>query len=390
LEDLAPQPPTFAVDSTLEAEVGVLSGGATVNTFQGFSYFQMDGGGFFEWKFDVTTPGFRNLRVYQNMRGNDVRGQHTRFNGVAIHDSAYGYGELIYSNHTDHPNQGVLNPNAGIDINAWAWAKFDVEDIKMDDRYALDLQAGENTLQVASSWGYQNFAEFNLVQGTDTIKLKAADASSFAVVQPMGEGAPWVPSYFKSVDMGTNGTVTWQVNPKEAGTYAVQLFFQNYGTAQTATIAWDGATVGTVNLPANADSTGLNVLAYPPAFPVTTGTHSLAVTASGVSLDYVQFSRVVTDVALVDGLPVAYVLEQNYPNPFNPSTSIKFALPAASRAKLTVYNLLGQKVATLADGEYNAGVHVVNFDAARLATGVYFYRLEAKDFVSQKKMLLLK
>jgi hypothetical protein len=99
---------------------------------------------------------------------------------------------------------------------------------------------------------------------------------------------------------------------------------------------------------------------------------------------------VVTDIPLVDGIPAVFALEQNYPNPFNPSTTIKFALPKASVAKLTVYNLLGQKVSTLVDGQLEAGVHSVRFDATRLATGVYFYRLEAGDYLSHKKMLLLK
>jgi hypothetical protein len=387
IEALAPQPPSFAVDSTIEAEKGTLSGGATLKTFAGFAYFQMDGGGYFEWTFNVTNPGPRNLRVYTHMRNNDTRGQHTRFNGVAVHDSAFGYGELIYSTNAG-PN--ATNANQGMPINEWTWAKFDVSDIKAADRPALDLKAGVNTLRVASSWGYQNFAEFDLVMGTDTIKLKAPDATDFAVVIPKGEGAPWVPSYFKSVAMGTNGTVTWTVNPKTAGNFAVQLFYQNYGTAQTATIKWDGTTVATVSLPAKADSTGLSVLAYPPAFAVTTGTHTLSVTSSGINLDFVQFSKVVTDVPLVNGIPAVYALEQNYPNPFNPSTTIKFALPKASVTKLTVYNLLGQKVSTLVDGQLEAGVHSVRFDATRLATGVYFYRLEAGDYLSHKKMLLLK
>jgi hypothetical protein len=391
LEDMAPKPPTFAVDSTLEAERGTLSGGATVNTFQGFSYFKMDGGGYFEWTFNVTNAGERNLRIYTHMRNQDIRGQHTRFNGVAIHDSAWGWGELIYSNAATGPApNNTPNSNAGMPLNEWTWAKYNVSDIKMADRPALNLNAGTNVLRVASSWGWQNFAEFDLVGALDTIKLKAANATDFAVVTPMGEGAKWVPSYFKSVTMGTNGTVTWTVTPKTAGNFAVQLFYQNYGTSQTATIGWDGSPVGTVTLPAMTDSTGTNVLAYPPTIPVTTGSHTLSVTTSGVNLDFVQFSKVVTGVSDVEGLPEVFTLDQNYPNPFNPSTVIRFSLPTASDVKLAVYNILGQKVATLVNEHLNAGVHTVQFDAKKMATGVYFYRIEAGSFVSSKKMLLLK
>jgi hypothetical protein len=265
----------------------------------------------------------------------------------------------------------------------------------MAERYALTLPTGTNTLKVSSSWGYQNFAEFDLVGATDTIKLKAADATDFQVVTPMGEAVPgvaakWVPSFFKSVAMGTNGTVTWTVNPKSAGNFAVQLFYQNYATTQTATIKWDGATVATVSLPAKTDSTGVNVLAYPPTFPVTTGSHTLSVTTSGINLDFVQFQKVVVGVPPENGLPTVFALEQNYPNPFNPSTTIQFSLPRASDTKLIVYNVLGQRVATLVNEHMTAGVHSVQFDAKSLATGVYFYRLEAGSYVTSKKMLLLK
>jgi hypothetical protein len=89
-------------------------------------------------------------------------------------------------------------------------------------------------------------------------------------------------------------------------------------------------------------------------------------------------------------IPVSYLLAQNYPNPFNPSTAIRYELPHASRVSLKVYNTLGQEVSTLVNENKSAGVYTLQFDAGNLASGVYFYRIQAGDFVATKRLLLLK
>jgi len=92
----------------------------------------------------------------------------------------------------------------------------------------------------------------------------------------------------------------------------------------------------------------------------------------------------------VELLPMEYSLDQNYPNPFNPATTIRFGLPEAQHVKLEIYNLSGQKVATLMDGQRAAGYHEVSFDATGLSSGIYVYRLAAGDFVQMHKLILLK
>jgi subtilisin family serine protease len=90
-------------------------------------------------------------------------------------------------------------------------------------------------------------------------------------------------------------------------------------------------------------------------------------------------------------LPQSFALEGNYPNPFNPNTNIAFQLPAISRVSLKVYNVLGQEVATVINGEsMGAGRHVVNFDGNNLASGIYFYRLTADRNSVVGKMVLMK
>jgi len=89
-------------------------------------------------------------------------------------------------------------------------------------------------------------------------------------------------------------------------------------------------------------------------------------------------------------LPQGFVLSQNYPNPFNPVTQIKYALPKDCWVRLEVYNILGQKVARLADGRQKAGYKTVRWEAKGVASGVYIYRLQAGGFVETKRMILLR
>ena len=85
-----------------------------------------------------------------------------------------------------------------------------------------------------------------------------------------------------------------------------------------------------------------------------------------------------------------FSLEQNYPNPFNPTTIISYSLPYTSKVVLKVYNLLGQEVASLINSQQTAGVHQVVFDGSNLASGVYFYRIQAGNFSATKKLILMK
>ena len=115
-------------------------------------------------------------------------------------------------------------------------------------------------------------------------------------------------------------------------------------------------------------------------------------TGTLLTVDHQLRSSTVLDVD--DGTdmlrPQNFALHQNYPNPFNPSTTITYILGHRSPVCLKVFDVLGREVATLVDEVQGAGFKTVEFDASRLASGVYFYRLRANDFVVNKKMMLTK
>ena len=96
-----------------------------------------------------------------------------------------------------------------------------------------------------------------------------------------------------------------------------------------------------------------------------------------------------------DTAPLPIVLDQNFPNPFNPFTDVRFELPEPLQVRLDVYNIIGQRVVTLADGWYEPGPHLVRWDGnnssgTAAASGIYFYRLEAGQQVAMRKMVLLR
>ena len=97
-----------------------------------------------------------------------------------------------------------------------------------------------------------------------------------------------------------------------------------------------------------------------------------------------------SEVVELETIPTKFELSQNYPNPFNPITTINFSLPKQTQLKINIYNMLGEQVATIAEGTYEAGYHKVTFNASSLPSSAYLYRIESDAFVQVKKMILLR
>ena len=140
---------------------------------------------------------------------------------------------------------------------------------------------------------------------------------------------------------------------------------------------------------------------YPPAWPLqenlaysnaslqSAGTDGFAV--GDLNWFPEQKNQWLTDIKEISSeLPAEFELSQNYPNPFNPTTTIKFSIPQTNVVKMKIYNLLGQEVQTLINQEMSAGSYTVDFDASRLASGLYIDSITAGKYSAAKKMVLLK
>ena len=129
---------------------------------------------------------------------------------------------------------------------------------------------------------------------------------------------------------------------------------------------------------------------------ISTDQAKIRIIMDNVGTDYVGISNSFTiqatsvSVKLKGNSPETFTLYPNYPNPFNPITTISFILPQPEQTALIIYNILGQEIIRLVDGKYDAGNHQVTWDASNVSSGIYFYRLQAGDFVETRKMVLLK
>ena len=105
-----------------------------------------------------------------------------------------------------------------------------------------------------------------------------------------------------------------------------------------------------------------------------------------VNLEFIDQSTGLT----IETIPTKYFISQNYPNPFNPSTTIEYSIPKESFVSLNIYDALGQEVKKMVNEDKPAGSYKINFKAANLSSGIYFYRIQARDFVQIKKLIFIK
>lgn len=387
IEALAGPVIQYDLKDEVQAEDGILADGAEILEAEGFSYYDMNSG-FIEWTFDVPTAGQYDINVYLNMKGRGSSGVNFFVNGFEIHDPR-GWGQYVFGNDANN-----FTSNVDPDINNWYWWIVKQEEIKeVIDNSALTplyFEAGTNVIQIKASWTDNLYGGLQLINPTTeevVVELTGADVTAYSVAEPVLEGAPWAPVWFKSVSLN-GGSASASFDVETDGDYVLQAFYQNYTAAETGNVLVNGSAVATFDYDFIEDSTGLSGLSQ--AFPLTAGTHTIGLSGANVNLDLMQLIQKTVVSVNREKVPEGYSLSQNYPNPFNPSTKINFSIGNSSNVKLTIYNILGQKVATLLNQEMKAGSHSVDFNASRMSSGVYFYGIEAGDVKIHKKMMLLK
>jgi M6 family metalloprotease-like protein len=175
------------------------------------------------------------------------------------------------------------------------------------------------------------------------------------------------------------------------GRRAIRMIRPIYGPPfDNAKALWDGADFLTgYDLMSNDPNSAHAQLRWHDGTPSGFAITSIS-PATGVMDAYFVIPASATGVREEESVPLSSGLYQNYPNPFNPSTTIKFELPKASHVRLTVYDILGRQVSVLVNEKKEAGVHEVKFHGSNLASGVYFYRMQAGDFVQTRKLCLVR
>ncbi len=322
-------------------------------------------------------------------------------------------GTFVYrtSNGGTNWTQVYTDANASAFIDSW-YFKDANNGLMIADGYGGRSKVYKTT-NAGTTWdttGAGNFASTdgsynNAIFGSGDVVYWGTAASKF--YKSTNFGTSWAPL---TATGNTNTFSFWfnDANNGFIGGTILQNTTNGGTTLTTSTVAGTGSFSGTVGTTAGnywtARGTSVYVTAnsgtlwtlshlgaggtYNHMTEARTGSPYLyAVTSTG---GISKFGGLATGVTPVSNVVDNYSLSQNYPNPFNPTTSIQFAIPTSGFVTLKVYNMLGKEVATLVNGNLNAGNHSFNFNASNLASGVYFYKLESANFSDVKKMSLIK
>ncbi len=282
---------------------------------------------------------------------------------------------MDYASKTTYNDNGAMNPY-GVSVSQTAFSHA-------GDAFVI-LQFGFTSASSLNNFYVGIFADWDVGAGQGYAKnLGGYDQSRNLAYQYVIDGSP-DSNYYGIVAL--DGLAGARVSRDTSGGTIREKALQNISLFENETISGMGdyrTWIGSG--PFTLTQGNPNFVYF--AFVAGTDLENLQVNADAAAQKY---QHIVTDVGDNNDVPAQFSLRQNYPNPFNPSTIIRFALPVQAHVSLTVYNSLGQQVAALVDDFREAGYHEVVFEKAGLASGLYFYRLQAGGFADVKKLLLLR
>jgi hypothetical protein len=196
----------------------------------------------------------------------------------------------------------------------------------------------------------------------------------------------------KYVNMNeNNGVITWNnLGIMKADNYDVHIRYYLPFDYKTQILAVNGDSLGEMYFKVPKQQW----LPFDTTITAQNGINSISIRGywGYMDFDYLQitYSTQGTPIGKTPQVPDKLTLDQNYPNPFNPTTNIRYVIPRAGHVKLSIYNILGQEIETLIDARQSAGAHQVVWNAARVASGVYFYRIKTQSGQIIKSMVLIK
>jgi endoglucanase len=204
------------------------------------------------------------------------------------------------------------------------------------------------------------------------------------------------------IDLPTNGFDVGWINTGEwlnytvkiaqASSYDIDIRYASNQSGGKFVIRLDDNIISSIiDIPVSGGWQNWQTLTLP-NIQLPAGTHLMEIQflSGGYNLNYFLFNQSATDVKSIQSKNYTFQLKQNYPNPFNPSTKIQYAIPSKSFVTIKIFNILGKEITTLVSGIKNAGEYSVYFNAVSLTSGIYFYKLTAGNYISIKKMILLK
>ena len=286
-----------------------------------------------------------------------------------------------------------------------AWQGFFIEN---NDAESFTFPESARTENAATFYGVSESQDMNLIfsligEDSETNATKVDRAISLFLSEDASQGwdrmdlsklSPLSQQYANLSFIGErNGEYVHKAQesqPLDFDVVTIPMSLELSNFSGSFTLEWEGleSIPEHINLVFNDELTGVSVDLRSDAWYQFTASEGDERNETRFSL---TLSQTTTDAPGIGSeLPKEFALNQNYPNPFNPTTQINYDLPQQSDVRLEVFNIQGQRVATLVNTSQNAGSHSVTFDASNLASGVYIYRLQASTTVLNKKMTLIK